>query len=1315
MLCKYLLLFSAFLYVNNAFPQSSQWNDAEHGISIAKMEFKAKRVIPPAPEAAELGKYGNTQISLFTGTPKINIPLFELKGNSVSVPVSMSYNAGGFKPNEMASWVGLGWSLNAGGVITRSVLGNPDNANNYFNAQNTYTSPAPVALNFTLYENLTKMQNGQWETQPDVYFYNFGGSSGKFFISQDGSIIKKEKNNLKISLCSGCLPDQFSNFTIVDEQGNTYFFNTVELSTTTTDDAVTEGQSSPITYTYASSWYLSSITSADGTEIIQFSYHSPANEHILLREYQQSASQTYSLKTPPGGTITGSSNSIGISPMVKVFRKYLETATLYKNGAAISYFNVESASDQREDLFDTDFPGERVVKSVKLYSKPFTYFSGSFAGMKYYRFGYGYFNNPSQNSYSYKRLRLDTLQEERIYTTSPMIPPHLFEYNNSPIPAYDASGIDHWGFYNGSINSTLIPSVNVDGVILPFGGGGNREPNFDASSCAILHKIIYPTGGYSTFEYELNEAIDGPINVSNPLVRQVGGIRLKQMIDYSFDNLKAIVKNYEYLLDNGKSAGRAFFPGYISHSTFTNYVLLALGSSTSEDFVTQYTTISASAVGGLGSFQGSHIGYSQVMEYQTDLANNEPLGKTVYNYNIESFDGNDDLLANGDLISQKVYDNGNKLLYEETNTYSYFNNGPGIVAYKVQANAIQDNKSILCQYDVNGSTIYEWKLITSLTPLCTSTRFYKSKLQYTGSVIRAEGKNLTQQTEKRYDQLSNAYISSTKKFFYDNTAHNLPNRIEQNTTSNEVVITEKRYPLDYSLPSTGTFDEPTQGIKNLQAKNIIASEIESFQYRQNADGSNKRVINGMLTTYEPFIPYPKNIYRLEIDQPIVGFQASSSNGTLLYNMNYKLVGTFAYDGNKNLTEQSKAQDIKTAYVWDAESLLPTAEVTDASISSIAYTSFENNGFGNWNNISSLSANRVFLTNGSISGIYAYNLTGNNITKSGLPVNRQHIVSYWSNNGTANITTNIGNTTPVTGPSRLGFTYYEHLLPANSSSITISGNVTIDELRLYPKGSLMTSQTYYRATGMLWATNQPNNMINYFNFDGYLRLSSISNENRNYIKTFNYNYAKGAALSPSSQTLFFNTKAERTLSRTNCTNGGEGIYTYIVPYGKYVSSLNQEDADSKALIDLNTNAQNQVNQYAECRYYNEETSSNTFYRNNCYASNFGPPSPSMGVIYTVPARKYFTLTSIADANALADAEIAATVQAYANQYGNCTCTQANSKYMSETGPCEISTTKILLGVLQISANQYQCSYAYLFSDNSLGQIIYEMHTTACIPE
>ena len=82
------------------------------------------------PNAASLGLYGDIPVSLFTGTPNISIPLYNIEVKDFVLPVSLSYHAAGIRPDQRASWTGLGWTLNVGGVITRNVNDMPDDYNN---------------------------------------------------------------------------------------------------------------------------------------------------------------------------------------------------------------------------------------------------------------------------------------------------------------------------------------------------------------------------------------------------------------------------------------------------------------------------------------------------------------------------------------------------------------------------------------------------------------------------------------------------------------------------------------------------------------------------------------------------------------------------------------------------------------------------------------------------------------------------------------------------------------------------------------------------------------------------------------------------------------------------------------------------------------------------------------------------------------------------------------------------------------------------------------------------------------------------------
>jgi hypothetical protein len=80
---------------------------------------------PVSPEASSFEPVDTTDmVNTLTGDFIYNLPLIEVPGSEGNYPLSLSYHAG-IQPQEEASWVGLGWTLNPG-AINRSVSGYPD-------------------------------------------------------------------------------------------------------------------------------------------------------------------------------------------------------------------------------------------------------------------------------------------------------------------------------------------------------------------------------------------------------------------------------------------------------------------------------------------------------------------------------------------------------------------------------------------------------------------------------------------------------------------------------------------------------------------------------------------------------------------------------------------------------------------------------------------------------------------------------------------------------------------------------------------------------------------------------------------------------------------------------------------------------------------------------------------------------------------------------------------------------------------------------------------------------------------------------------
>ena len=101
------------------------------GLSAQEISQPFKEVIPPSPTVAGLMRFEEVPVNLYTGAPSISIPLFSKPLHSgMGMSVQLSYNTSGIRIDERSGWTGTGWTLMAGGSISRTVKHLPDDINN---------------------------------------------------------------------------------------------------------------------------------------------------------------------------------------------------------------------------------------------------------------------------------------------------------------------------------------------------------------------------------------------------------------------------------------------------------------------------------------------------------------------------------------------------------------------------------------------------------------------------------------------------------------------------------------------------------------------------------------------------------------------------------------------------------------------------------------------------------------------------------------------------------------------------------------------------------------------------------------------------------------------------------------------------------------------------------------------------------------------------------------------------------------------------------------------------------------------------------
>ena len=160
--------------------------------------------LPAAPNAASIIKYGNASVNKNTGTPNISIPLGVVKGSKLSTSISLGYSSNGIKVDEISSRVGMGWSINAGGVITRTMRGVPDETNT------RHYPYAPIGINWSTFGYMWRISNSQnswgnnggYDAEPDLFSFSFDGYNGSFVFDGNNDIKLINKTGGAIPTCA---------------------------------------------------------------------------------------------------------------------------------------------------------------------------------------------------------------------------------------------------------------------------------------------------------------------------------------------------------------------------------------------------------------------------------------------------------------------------------------------------------------------------------------------------------------------------------------------------------------------------------------------------------------------------------------------------------------------------------------------------------------------------------------------------------------------------------------------------------------------------------------------------------------------------------------------------------------------------------------------------------------------------------------------------------------------------------------------------------------------------------------------------------
>ncbi|SKA41225.1 hypothetical protein SAMN04488128_105370 [Chitinophaga eiseniae] len=444
------------------------------------------KVIPSSPEASALGRYGEWPVSLHTGTANISVPFYTISLRDLSLPVQLSYHASGIKVEDVASWVGTGWALEAGGMITRTVQGIPDDEMNGYMRTRTELDNFPKVFDarqprdYKILSEASQTGATPYDTEPDWYFFNFAGKSGKFFIDKDGSMKSMPASNLKVihypAFFSGSLSERY--WEILDDNGVTYFLGQdgAQEKTTYQDDDKMVRRSN------INGWYLNKIVSPNKQDSIVFTYDDKSefynvkgSQALVLPQAVPNDFLTTTMLENAGFGYYGTTDPGAATNAVS--GKTQLRAITWKDGR-IDFHAKTRRADISGVLLDSI-----VVRNAQqdIINK--------------YEFKY---DNNTNRPYLLSIVQRPSPEVTQDY--------YSFEYDKNSMPNRFSDAQDRWGYYNGANSNTNMieshPAMTKYKNPFPVAKADRVASN--QAAVGSLTRIKYPTGGSTSFTYEVN-------------------------------------------------------------------------------------------------------------------------------------------------------------------------------------------------------------------------------------------------------------------------------------------------------------------------------------------------------------------------------------------------------------------------------------------------------------------------------------------------------------------------------------------------------------------------------------------------------------------------------------------------------------------------------------------------------------------------------------------------------------------------------------------------------------------------------------------